>query len=176
MRQKQKKNLGLVLLTFGLVLLFERDKLMNIGWIGFWPFFLLGLGLLFFFQYFLGVRQKHDFAFQRELLIPGTLFTGSGLFLFAFSLEYLDWQNLSGLWPVFLIFLGLGFCLVYLVDRTDRGLLIPGGFFVLIGLVGLEIFYLKKGFVLILILGTTVFVLPGLIRYALRNYTKKNRP
>jgi|SRR5690554_600715 len=176
MRQKQKKNLGLVLFTFGLVLLIERDKLMKIGWIGFWPFFLLGPGLLFFFQYFLGISQKHSLAFQRELLIPGTLFTGSGLFLFAFSLEYLDWQDLSGLWPIFLNFLGLGFCLAYLVDRTDHGLLIPGGGFVLIGLVGLEFFYLKKRFILILILGILVLILVGIITYVCRNYLKKGRP
>lgn len=139
-----KKNIGVVLVALGFVLLFTGHKLLELGWIGFWPLFILSPGLLFFLDYFNESRRQKNPAEKKELLIPGGFFTGTGLFLLAFSLEYLPWSYLGGLWPVFLLLLGLSFCLAFFADRQDQGLLIPGGFLSLTGVIAVAIYLIRS--------------------------------
>ena len=141
---RSKKNTGVILAALGIVLLLARHKLVKLGWIGFWPLFILGLGLLFLLEYFNGWLIHKDPTEKKELLVPGVFCTGTGIFLFLFSLEYLSWTYLVGLWPVFLLFLGLGFYASFFADRQDQGLLIPGGFLTFAGGSGLTVYLIKR--------------------------------
>ncbi|HEY8343863.1 MAG TPA: hypothetical protein VIL66_01580 [Bacillota bacterium] len=141
---RSKKNTGVILAALGFVLLLARHKLVKLGWIGFWPLFILGPGLLFLLEYFSGWLIHKDPTEKKELLVPGVFCTGTGIFLFLFSLEYLPWTYLSGLWPVFLLFLGFGFYVSFCVDRQDQGLLIPGGVLTFVGGSGLAVFIIKE--------------------------------
>lgn len=149
---KREKSIGLVLTLVGLVILLQNRRLLRLGWVGLWPFFLLTPGLLYLKEYAADKRK--------ELLIPGTFFTGAGIFLFLFSLEYLPWSALTYLWPTFLLLMGLAFFLVYLVEVSDGGYLIPAGFFSLAGLtfftVKLSLLAVAAGVIFLVLLGSVV--------------------
>lgn len=140
---RSKQNTGVILAMLGFVLLLASHKLVKLGWVGFWPLFILGLGLLFLLEYFSGWRIHKNPGEKKELLVPGVFCTGTGIFLFLFSLEYLSWTYLGGLWPVFLLLLGLGFYVSFFADRQDQGLLIPGGLLTLTGGSGLAVHLIK---------------------------------
>lgn len=155
--RKTGNLMGLLLLIVGVVLLFHNLGLISLSWKMLWPVFPLLVGLSLFFQYF----QSHD----KGVLIPATLLTGIGIFFFLFTMPWgLPWSSMGQWWPVFPLFLGLGFFLSYLSDRKDTALLIPATILLVVGSVFLAgnvhwaKTYLKYWPVILIIVGIVVFI------------------
>ena len=92
---------GSLLIIFGaLALLGQIFRGYNF-WNTFWPFFIIGFGLLFFVGMFAGGRSVSGLA------IPGTIITTIGLMLFYQNLSNY-WESWSYGWTVILMSVGLG--------------------------------------------------------------------
>ena len=82
-----------------------------------WPLFVLSPGL-YFFLVFLMDRTNYG------VLMPATVLTVTGLLFFYCAFE--GWYLMRMLWPLFIIGPGLGFLLMYILGKKEKGLLIPG--------------------------------------------------
>jgi hypothetical protein len=92
---------GALLILFGLLALTgQLFRGLNF-WDTFWPFFIVGFGLLFFVGMFAGGRSVSGLA------IPGTIITTIGLMLFYQNLTN-HWESWSYGWTVILMAVGLG--------------------------------------------------------------------
>ncbi len=83
-----------------------------------WPVFILGLGLIFEFSYFMN-RQAAG------LLVPGGILTTIGL-LFLFE-TFTDWRFAEYTWPVYPLAVAIGLFQLYLAAGRQKALLIPVG-------------------------------------------------
>jgi hypothetical protein len=92
---------GGLLILFGLLALVGQLFRGFNFWNTFWPFFIIGFGLLFFVGMFAGGRSVSGLA------IPGTIITTIGLMLFYQNLTN-HWESWSYGWTVILMAVGLG--------------------------------------------------------------------
>jgi hypothetical protein len=92
---------GGLLIIFGLLALLGQIFRGFNFWSTFWPFFIIGFGLLFFVGMFAGGRSVSGLA------IPGTIITTIGLMLFYQNLTD-HWESWSYGWTVILMAVGLG--------------------------------------------------------------------
>jgi len=116
---------GILLIVVGLLLLIPNFT--DLRTRDFWPLFLLiGPGVVFVALFFAN-RENYG------LLMPGTILIVVGLLL-SYSV-YTDWQEMRTLWPVFIIAPGLGFMMMYLFGKREKGLLVPGGILLGVGVV-----------------------------------------
>jgi LiaF transmembrane domain len=92
---------GSLLIIFGLLALFGQLFRNFNFWNTFWPFFVIGFGLLFFVGMFAGGRSMSGLA------IPGSIITTIGLMLFYQNLTS-HWESWSYGWTVILMAVGLG--------------------------------------------------------------------
>ncbi len=92
---------GTLLIIFGaLALLGQLFRNLNF-WETFWPFFIIGVGLLFFVGMFAGGRSVSGLA------IPGSIITTIGLMLFYQNLTG-HWESWAYGWTVILMSVGVG--------------------------------------------------------------------
>ncbi|MGB7875017.1 MAG: hypothetical protein WBL25_11590 [Anaerolineales bacterium] len=92
---------GALLIIFGALALFgQLFRNLNF-WETFWPFFVIGVGLLFFVGMLAGGRSVSGLA------IPGSIVTTIGLMLFYQNLSG-HWESWSYGWTVILMSVGLG--------------------------------------------------------------------
>ena len=92
---------GSILIIFGALALLGK-LFQNIDfWGTFWPFFIIGIGLLFFVGMFAGGRSVSGLA------IPGTIITTIGLMLFYQNITN-HWESWSYAWTEILMSVGLG--------------------------------------------------------------------
>ena len=92
---------GSLLIIFGvLALLGQLFRNFNF-WETFWPFFVIGVGLLFFVGMFAGGRSVSGLA------IPGSIITTIGLMLFYQNITN-HWESWAYGWTVILMSVGLG--------------------------------------------------------------------
>lgn len=122
---------GLVLIALGIWFLADSLGLNLPGLGDLWPIFPLGAGLAFLVQYFIGGRQEEGLIFSG---VAGVL---TGALFFAITLGPLDWGDLGELWPLFPLIAGVAFLAQWLVKPGERGLLVPAGLGLAVGLVGL---------------------------------------
>ena len=101
-----------------------------------WPVFPTMLGIFLLFE---------ALTDNRDAIFPATLFILTGIFCFMFTLGYLPWQDMSTLWPVLLLIMGLSFLLLFFV-RWEWGLLVPTAIFSGTGLIflGINLGYLNE--------------------------------
>lgn len=92
---------GSLLIIFGLLALAGQLFRGFNFWSTFWPFFIVGIGLLFFIGMFAGGRSLSGLA------IPGTIVTTIGLMLFYQNISG-HWESWSYGWTVILMAVGLG--------------------------------------------------------------------
>lgn len=92
---------GSLLIIFGVLALLGKLFQNFNFWNTFWPFFIIGFGLLFFVGMFAGGRSVSGLA------IPGSIITTIGLILFYQNLTN-HWESWSYGWTVILMAVGLG--------------------------------------------------------------------
>jgi hypothetical protein len=98
---------GAALIVFGLLALAgQLFKGFNF-WGVIWPFFIIGVGVLFFVGMYTGGKSAAGLA------IPGSIFTFVGLMLFLQNLTA-HWESWSYGWTVILMAVGLG---IYIMGR-----------------------------------------------------------
>lgn len=110
---------GSLLIIFGLLALAGQLFRGFNFWNTFWPFFIVGFGLLFFVGMFAGGRSVSGLA------IPGSIFTAIGLMLFYQNLTG-HWESWAYGWTVILMAVGLGIFIMGLwgqnLSQRDAGL------------------------------------------------------
>lgn len=121
--EKKRRSLfpGLFLIFIGMVFLFRSLHLFR--WRDMWPLFLVGLGLLLFFSAF-GKRDK-------RAVFPGTILILVGGFFFLWENYYLPWY-MDEVWPIFPFIVGIAFCVLFLFNPRDWGVLIPAAILIFI--------------------------------------------
>ena len=98
---------GAALIIFGLLALAGQLFAGFNFWGAIWPFFIIGVGVLFFVGMYSGGKSAAGLA------IPGSIFTFVGLMLFLQNLtDY--WESWSYGWTVILIAVGVG---IYIMGR-----------------------------------------------------------
>jgi hypothetical protein len=120
--ERDRTLLGLILVAGGV--LFLLDQLDVFGSMG--NLILLAIGSVFMYAYFT-TKQGHRIGF----LIPGAILLGIGTGVVINNLP------LPRLWPAgdaTVFTLGLGFCLIWALERKHWWALIPGGILVMVGL------------------------------------------
>lgn len=115
---------GIILIVLGILFLIANFS--NVRLDAVWPIFVLGPGVAFIVVFF---RDRKDYG----LLMPGTILTVIGLLFFACTLN--GWEQMQHLWPLFMMAPGLGFVMMYLFGKHERGLLIPAVILVGLGLI-----------------------------------------
>ena len=92
---------GSLLIIFGILALLGKIFQNFNFWNTFWPFFIIGFGLLFFVGMFAGGRTVSGLA------IPGSIITTIGLMLFYQNITN-HWESWSYGWTVILMAVGVG--------------------------------------------------------------------
>jgi hypothetical protein len=115
---------GIVLIVLGVLFLIANFA--NYSMESLWPVFVLGPGVAFIVMFF---RDRSIYG----VLMPGTILTVLGLLFFACTAY--GWDQMERLWPLFIMAPGLGFVMMYLFGKHERGLLIPAGILTVLGLV-----------------------------------------
>ena len=98
---------GAALIVFGLLALAGQLFRGFNFWGVIWPFFIIGVGVLFFVGMYTGGKSAAGLA------IPGSIFTFVGLMLFLQNLSG-HWESWSYGWTVILMAVGLG---IYIMGR-----------------------------------------------------------
>jgi hypothetical protein len=91
---------GAVLIVFGLLSL-AGQVFRNLNWSFFWPFVVIGMGMLFFVAMFTGGKQTAGFA------IPGSIVSGVGLVMLFENITN-HWESMSYFWTLIILFVGIG--------------------------------------------------------------------
>lgn len=103
---------GSLLIIFGALALVGK-LFQNVNfWETFWPFFVIGVGVLFFVGMFAGGRSVSGLA------VPGTIITTIGLMLFYQNITD-HWESWSYGWTVVLMSVGLGIFFMGLYGQND---------------------------------------------------------
>jgi uncharacterized protein (DUF486 family) len=112
---QQKRLHGVVLIIIGA--LFLVFNLTELRWHEMWPVVFLGLAVYFVVLFLI---DRNDYG----VLMPASIFLFMGSIFLYSSLQ--GWYHMGTLWPFFLIGPGVGFFLMYLFGKKEKGLLIPG--------------------------------------------------
>jgi len=115
---------GILLIVLGVFFLFANIADVHLG--SFWPVFVFGLGVAFIVMF---LRDRKNYG----VLMPGTILTVIGLLFLACTIY--GWDQMERLWPFFVMAPGLGFVMMYLFGKRERGLLIPAGILTGLGLI-----------------------------------------
>ena len=91
---------GTLLIAFGLLSL-ASQIFQGFNWRFLWPFFIIGVGALFYIAMFAGGKQAAGFA------IPGTIISGVGLVLLVQNIIH-HLESMSYFWTLIILFVGLG--------------------------------------------------------------------
>ena len=103
---------GSLLIIFGVLALLGKLFQNYDFWGTFWPFFIIGVGVLFFVGMFAGGRSVSGLA------IPGTIITTIGLMLFYQNITD-HWESWSYGWTVILMSVGLGIFIMGLWGQNE---------------------------------------------------------
>ena len=91
---------GAILIAFGLLSL-AGQVFRNLDWGFFWPFSVIGFGVLFFVAMFTGGKQTAGFA------IPASIISGIGLVMLFQNITH-HWESMSYFWTLIITFVGVG--------------------------------------------------------------------
>jgi hypothetical protein len=124
---------GGILLAAGTWFLLERLGFDLPNFFGvLWPIFPFMFGVAFLVTFFTGECKDPG------LVWPGTFGALVGTFFFLFTFGLLDWDQMSELWPVFPLIVGLSFFATWIAGGAkDNGLLVPATLTAAVGVLGL---------------------------------------
>jgi hypothetical protein len=114
---------GILLIVLGI--LFLLPNFIELRTRQLWPAFILAPGLAFFFMY---SRERSNYG----LLMPAAILTMIGAMFFSITFGI---ASMRTLWPLFIMAPGIGFLLMYLLGKREKGLLIPAGILNALGLI-----------------------------------------
>ncbi|MDD3643728.1 MAG: hypothetical protein PHQ19_09740 [Candidatus Krumholzibacteria bacterium] len=117
---------GLILIVLGVLFLLGNFGALDLDWGILWTWILILIGAIFWLG-FIFDRSKDG------LIMPGTVLLVAGV-VFNVSARY-DWAPLEDLWPFFILAPALGFYLIYLLGKRDRGVLVPAIILTIVGIV-----------------------------------------
>lgn len=117
---------GLILIVLGVLFLLSNFGALDLDWELLWTWLIILIGAIFWIG-FLFDRSKDG------LIMPGTVLLVVGI-VFNVSARY-DWAPIQDLWPFFILAPALGFYLMYLLGKRDRGVLVPAIVLTVVGLV-----------------------------------------
>lgn len=117
---------GLILIVLGVLFLLSNFGALDLDWEVLWTWIIILIGVIFWLG-FIFDRSKDG------LIMPGTVLLVVGI-VFNVSARY-DWAPMEDLWPFFILAPALGFYLMYLLGKRDRGVLVPAIILTVIGLV-----------------------------------------
>jgi hypothetical protein len=124
---KDRKSMmpGLVLAGVGIWLLSRNLTFHSLFWLKAYPVLLLSFAAALFWEY---QRTRHHSS-----LFWGSVVLVIGLFCCIRNYRLMPYVFFDETWPVFLLALGIGFLVRFLVQPRDWGVLFPAGFFLFIG-------------------------------------------
>jgi len=108
------------------LLLVHELNIIPLRWNEFYPIILLLIGSILLIQ---GIMKKTGGA-----LFWGINLFGAGVFYSLRNYDVIPYYTIPNTWPIFSIILGLAFVSLFILNRKDWGVLIPGGLFLVIGL------------------------------------------
>jgi hypothetical protein len=117
---------GLILIVLGVLFLLSNFGALDLDWGLLWTWIIILMGAIFWIG-FLFDRSKDG------LIMPGTVLLVVGI-VFNVSARS-DWDLMEILWPFFILAPALGFYLMYLLGKRDRGVLVPAIVLTVVGLV-----------------------------------------
>ncbi|HOO96520.1 MAG TPA: DUF5668 domain-containing protein [Caldisericia bacterium] len=129
MKHDSVRSIGIVLIIVGVAVFLMNYFDWNISWDTIWPLIPIVIGLVFLTR--LGREQG--------IVFPATILIGVGLIFLAQNSGFFPGYNMGDLWPLFPIVVGLAFLMLYIVDRTDAGVLVPACILLGVGAVFLSI-------------------------------------
>ncbi len=142
---RDRTLLAIILIGAGVLFLLGNLPI----WAGFGQLIPLLIGLAFMYAYF-NTRPAYRIGF----LIPGAILTGIGVGVILENMPLVGSLSGGGIVPVTL---GLGFCLIWLLERKHWWALIPGGILVVAGLSSMWAFGALWPLVLIVIGGYLLY-------------------
>jgi hypothetical protein len=102
----------------------------------------------------MAVRDRKNFG----LFMPGSVLTVTGILFFICT--FTGWGQMEELWPLFIMAPGIGFVMMYAFGKHERGLLIPAGILIGLGLIFLaDSFHNEFLWPIVLILVGLLFLL-----------------
>ncbi len=110
---KDKRILGIILVTIGLLVLLNKSFLIVVGWRLLWPMFLIIPGLIFELSYFKTQQNPGLLVPGGVLLTLGSIFIACGFF---------GYGILGQLWPLFILAPAVGLFQLYWFDEKDKAL------------------------------------------------------
>ena len=113
---------GSFVILIGLLLLATTNQWIGLSARNSWPISILVPGLIMLVA---GLRTKGSIL-SSLLAFFGTLMTLLDVFFFLFTLQMLQWSDMSNLWPAFILAPGLAFLVVHWVSDRSGKLLVPG--------------------------------------------------
>lgn len=116
----RERRAGTALLLIALGIMFLLGNYFNLG-----TTFLAIIGLFLLVAYFALGRSP-------GFLIPGGILTGLGLGVYAANVGALGGER--GWWPLILVGLGVGFLLIWALERSQRWAVLPGSIISALGL------------------------------------------
>ena len=115
---------GVILIVLGLIFLLPNFTSWRFDEL--WPLLILAVGATFLVGY---LENRTNYG----LLMPATILIVIGcLFLYT---ETSGWHHMAELWPVFMLAPGIGFFMMYLFGKKEKGLLIPASILTGIGVI-----------------------------------------
>lgn len=118
--------MGIGLVIFGFLFLFDTWSFVSFNFADFWPIILILTGTAFLVGFW---RSKSNYG----ILMPGTVLIIYGL-MFLISASF-GWENMGKLWPGFLFGPGLGFLLMYWFGKREKGLLVPATIMIILAFI-----------------------------------------
>ncbi len=121
----RNKSLGLALIFLGIIFLLENLDVFRFNFLQILPVIVILVGLGFL----LGFLANRKYT---PLLMPGVILLLYGaLFLYC---HIAGWEHIQSLWPILLISPGIGFVLLYFVDKHDKTMLWLAVILIVLGL------------------------------------------
>jgi len=126
--KEHRKSLipGILLILAGLALFFRESPFDFFNWIMLYPVLILIFAITLLYEVY---RNK-----SRNALFWGITLLLVGMFFFMRNYRVIPFFDMDDSWSVFPLAMGLGFLALFIFNPDNWGVLIPGGFFLFVGI------------------------------------------
>ncbi len=123
--------IGIVLIVLGLLFLADNLDWIYLSWDNLWPFLMVIAGALFWLGW---LTHRKEYG----LLMPGTILIVYGLLFWFCAVNGWWYMGAYHLWAFFIIGPGLGFLALYIFGEREKGMLVPAGILIGLGIIFLS--------------------------------------